>query len=143
MTSKETAVATTVRVRFGETDAAGIVYYPTFFTWFSLGTDALLRKDGETLRDAEGGPLWPLPTVNCGATFSAPLFYDDEIVVRSTVAEIGSRSFKVEHVISRNEREVARGFEVRVYVRRDANRLSAVPLPDDLRARLTKAHTPK
>lgn len=137
MTSAGKVAATTVRVRFGETDAAGIVYYPTFFTWFSLGTDTLLRVDGSSLRDPEGGPVWPLPTVNCGATFSAPLFYDDEIVVRSSVAEIGSRSFRVEHVITRNEREVARGFEVRVYVRREGNRLSAVPLPDELRACLS------
>src|SRR5438067_9683493 len=34
---------TTVRVRWGDADPAGIVYYPNFFGWFALGTLELLR----------------------------------------------------------------------------------------------------
>ena len=40
---------TRTRVRFGETDAAGIVFYPTFYAWFDMGTSGLLR--------AAAGPL--------------------------------------------------------------------------------------
>ncbi len=128
---------TRTRVRFGETDAAGIVFYPTFFLWFDVGTHALLRAAMGALNDADGRPRWPLPIVESGAQFLAPLFSDDEIAIRSTVAQIGLRSLRIEHTVRRGELDVARGFEARVFVRRDSAGISAQALPDDLRAALS------
>ncbi|BDE04950.1 4-hydroxybenzoyl-CoA thioesterase [Vulcanimicrobium alpinum] len=137
-----TAVTRT-RVRFGETDAAGIVFYPTFFVWFDLGTTALLRSAAtESLRLGDGHPRWPLPIVESGARFSAPLYFDDPIAIRSSVVEIGTRSLRVEHVILRGETEVARGFEVRVFIAvGEGGAIASEPLPDELRASLSAAIT--
>jgi acyl-CoA thioesterase FadM len=33
--------ATTVQVRWGDVDPAGIVFYPRFFEWYDLGCEAL------------------------------------------------------------------------------------------------------
>jgi acyl-CoA thioesterase FadM len=129
---------TITRVRFGETDAAGIVFYPTFFAWFDVGTHGLLRAAAGELRNPDGSPRWPLPIVESGATFLAPLYCDDEIAIRSTVVELGTRSLRVEHVVSRGEVEVARGFEVRVFIRRDGAVIAGAPIPQELRASLTE-----
>ena len=43
--------ALTVKVRWSEADPAGIVFYPRFFEWFDLGTEALFDSLG--LRWAE------------------------------------------------------------------------------------------
>lgn len=37
---------TTVRVRWSESDPAGIVFYPRFFEWYDLGTEALFEVFG-------------------------------------------------------------------------------------------------
>jgi acyl-CoA thioester hydrolase len=132
---------TRTRVRFGETDAAGIVFYPTFFAWFDLGTHALLRAAMGTLHDDQGRPRWPLPIVESGANFLAPLFSDDEIAIRSTIAKIGSRSLRVEHEVTRGETVVARGFEARTLIARTGATIAAVALPDDLRAALSASVT--
>jgi YbgC/YbaW family acyl-CoA thioester hydrolase len=129
---------TTTRVRFGETDAAGTVFYPTFFAWFDLGTHALLRAAGGQVRDAQGRPRWPLPIVESGATFSKPLLYDDAIAIRSTVVELGRSSLRIEHVVTRDEVEVARGFETRVYIVREGDGLVSAPLPAELHAALAE-----
>lgn len=122
------------RVRFSETDAAGIVYYPVFFTWFVLGTDAMLRSLDGRITEADGRPRWKLPSVESGATFISPLTYDQEIVIRSCVTEVKRVSFRTEHTISRGGVLCASGFEVRVHVTHDGARLRAEPLPDDLLA---------
>ena len=129
---------TRTRVRFGETDAAGIVFYPTFFAWFDAGMTGLLRAAaaGRAMHDAHGRPRLPVPIVESGARFVAPLYYDDAIAIRSTIVELGRSSLRVEHVVLRGDEEVARGFEVRVLIGTEAGRMAPVPLPSDLRAAL-------
>jgi acyl-CoA thioester hydrolase len=125
------------RVRFGETDAAGIVYYPTYFTWFDTGTFGLLREGDEPARDKRGAPKYPLPIVECGATFVAPLQFDEEIEIVSTVATIGESSLRVEHEVrTLSGTVVARGFERRVFVALTEGKLGKAPIPPALRARL-------
>lgn len=124
------------RVRFAETDPAGIVYYPSFFTWFVLGTDALLRKVDGRITDDEGRPRWTLPIAESSAKFLAPLKYDDLYEIRSHVAHRGERSFRVEHAVYHGETLCASGYEVRVYVETVDGRLRSAPLPAELLAAL-------
>ena len=129
---------TRTRVRFGETDAAGIVFYATFYAWFDVGTTGLLRAAaGGGLCGADGSPRWPVPIVESGATFSAPVYFDDEIAIRSTVTALGTSSLRVEHVVTRGDVDVARGFEVRVLIRRAGGAISGEPIPPELRASLS------
>jgi YbgC/YbaW family acyl-CoA thioester hydrolase len=129
---------TRTRVRFGETDAAGIVFYPTFFAWFDVGMSGVLRGAlGGDLSDAHGRPRFPVPIVEAGARFIAPLHFDDAIAIRSTITELGTSSLRVEHVVLRGDTEAARGFEVRVLIEpREDGRIAAAPLPPHLRAAL-------
>jgi acyl-CoA thioesterase FadM len=125
------------RVRFGETDAAGIVFYPTFFLWFDSGTHGLLRFGEAPGRDERGAPKFPMPIVECGATFLAPLQFDEEIEIVSTVASIGDSSLRVEHEVrTLAGKTCARGFEQRVFVALQNGRPAKAPIPAELRARL-------
>lgn len=125
------------RVRFGETDAAGIVYYPVYFTWFDTATHGLLREGDAPGRDARGAPKHPLPIVECGATFLAPLQFDEQIEIVSTVAAIGESSLRIEHLVRTLDGTiVARGFEQRVSIAFADGTLGKAPIPADLRARL-------
>jgi acyl-CoA thioester hydrolase len=128
------------RVRFGETDAAGIVFYPTFFLWFDSGTHGLLRGGEAPGRDERGAPRYPFPIVECGATFLAPLQFDEEIEIVSTVAAMGESSLRVEHEVrTAAGKTCARGFEARVFVALRDGRIGKAPIPDDLRAHLDGA----
>ncbi len=125
------------RVRLGETDAAGIVFYPAFFNWFDAGTHGLLRIGVEPSRGEGGAPKFPLPIVECGATFIAPLAFDEEIDIVSTVAAIGESSLRVEHEVrTLAGKTVARGFEQRVFIAVRDGRIGKARIPDELRAHL-------
>lgn len=122
-------------VRWGETDPMGIAFYPGTFAWFDDATHRLLAASGRTLATRLREEGVGVPISECGARFRSPVFVDDELVVRSTVSEVGPRSFRVEHVVERDGEEVASGFEVRVSARLgDGGRLEVTPLPDELRA---------
>ena len=88
-------------------------------------------------RDAGGAPKYPLPIVECGATFLGPLQFDEEIEIVSTVAKLGESSLRVEHEVrTLTGKTCARGFEQRVFVTLRDGRPAKAPIPPELRAHL-------
>src|SRR5881396_1207786 len=63
----------TVRIAWGDCDAAGIVYFPRYFEWFDAGTHALIDKAGLSFaRMIEKHPGVAIPVVSTRATFILP-----------------------------------------------------------------------
>jgi 4-hydroxybenzoyl-CoA thioesterase len=130
---------TTVQVRWGDADPAGIVFYPRFFEWYDLGTEALF---------AAVGLPWPelfvaqrivgVSIVESGSTFVSPVRYGDAVTIRSTVAWVKTKTFRMEHEIAVGETLCARGFEVRAWVPRPmaGGVLQAGPIPPEVATRL-------
>lgn len=84
-------VETTVRVRFAETDAMGVVYHTNYIIWFEVGRSAYWRAMGLSREDmlADAGSF-PVSAVE--ASYHAPARYGDEVVIRTRVLELRSRS---------------------------------------------------
>ncbi|HEY9086062.1 MAG TPA: thioesterase family protein [Candidatus Tyrphobacter sp.] len=129
---------TRLRVRFGETDAVGVVFYPNYYTFFDLAADALLREAGYPPAEVLRNTGFSFPIVQSGARIFAPLFHDDEIEIASRVAEVRTRGFRVEHEIFKSGNRIAEGFEIRVHARRAGDWLEAVALPEAVRKALTE-----
>jgi acyl-CoA thioester hydrolase len=126
---------TVVKVRWGEADPMGIVFYPSYFAWFDHATHELFAASGRSLSTWLRQEGVSVPIFECGARFRAPVFADDELVVTTTVVDLRSRSLRMEHVVNRADEEVATGFEVRVVARMaQAGRLEVSPMPDEMRA---------
>jgi acyl-CoA thioester hydrolase len=130
-----------LRVRFGETDAFGIVFYPNFFQYFDLATEELWRQSPYDFSAGitEGGIGFPI--LESGAKFLAPLHPGDTFTIVTRVAEVRTRALRVEHEIVRAQTLIATGFEVRAHARKLAGseKLVMEPIPDDLRAWLLPA----
>ena len=127
------------RVRFGETDAAGIVFYGTFVAWFDAGVSNLIRVPGIASTHPNGVPTFMLPIVEVNARFFSPLRFDDEFDLVSTVATIGTTSLRVEHeAFALDGTRIAAGFEARVYCRVESGTFIKEPIPEVLRAHLEK-----
>jgi YbgC/YbaW family acyl-CoA thioester hydrolase len=132
--------ALTVKVRWSEADPAGIVFYPRFFEWFDLGTEALFESLG--LPWPEMFPteqIVGVPIVESGARFASPVRYGDLARIETTVSEVREKTFRVEHEVSVGARHCATGFEVRAWVARPEHpggALAARPIPARVAARL-------
>jgi acyl-CoA thioester hydrolase len=124
------------QVEWGETDAAGIVFYPNFFRWFDRGAHALFRSVGYPVsRIQQEG--YAIPIIEAWGHFHRPLIYDDEIEIVSRVAELRTRAFRVEHRVVQHGEIMCSGYEVRIWGRLDPeSRLRPERIPDELRDRI-------
>ncbi len=83
----------TLRVRYAETDAQGIVYYANYFVWFEVGRVNYLREVGFDDRQREReGITFVIVEATC--KYHAPARFDDPIRVRTWVSEVKTRSFR-------------------------------------------------
>ncbi len=129
-----------IKVRWSESDPAGIVFYPRFYEWFDLGTEALFESIG--LAWPEMFPaerIVGVPIVESGARFVSPVRYGEVVRIETAAAEVREKTFRVEHVVSVDARRCATGFEVRAWVGvpdRPGGPLAARPIPAGIVARL-------
>lgn len=92
---------TRLRVRYAETDQAGVVYHANYLIWFEVGRVELCREHGFNYRDMEREADAFLPVTEARVKYRVPARYDDEIVVRTRVAELRSRAIKFVYEIRR------------------------------------------
>jgi acyl-CoA thioester hydrolase len=79
---------TRLRVRYAETDNMGVVYHSNFAIWFEVGRVELMRQLGLEYRTMEKEDNCHIPVVDLRVRYKAPALYDDEIVVRTRLANV-------------------------------------------------------
>jgi acyl-CoA thioester hydrolase len=81
------------RVRYKETDQMGIAHHSNYFVWFEIGRTDLCRETGIPYAEIERrGYLLVVTEIGC--RFRTPFRYDDEVLIRTSVGEIGSRAMQ-------------------------------------------------
>ena len=128
------------RVEFRDTDAAGIVHFSAFFLWMESAEHELLRSCGVHVVDAgAGGPgvdaSWPRVSAACD--YVSAVRFGDEIDVAVSVEKLGTTSITYGFAFTHAGVPVAKGRVVAVRCHmRQGRRPEAVPIPDDIAARL-------
>ena len=126
------------RVRYGETDLQGVVYYANYLLYAEVGRVAYLRALGVVYeRDllAQGVDF----TIGeARVRYHAPLRFDDEYDVRVRVGEIRHSSWAFEYAIDRADGvHCAEASTVQVMIDRASGR--ATRIPGELRQLLRNA----
>jgi 1,4-dihydroxy-2-naphthoyl-CoA hydrolase len=109
-------------VRFGDTDAAGVMHFPRLLHWCHEAYEESLERFG-----LEAAELFPtpgrqlavaLPIVHCRADFLRPLVCGEVVEIRLTPEALDPGSFEVRYVFRRAGREERGGQAARVEVAR-------------------------
>jgi acyl-CoA thioester hydrolase len=118
-TSSGHVVETTLRVRYAETDAMGIVYHTNYIVWFEVGRGEYMRQQGGEYAHLEGQGYY-LPVIELQARYLAPARYGDLVTVRTWVEEARSRqvTFAYEVVMAETGQLLATGWTKHVCVDR-------------------------
>lgn len=118
-----TICETTLRVRYAETDQMSVVYHSNYLIWFEVGRVELLRQLGFSYLEMEQDGL-NLPVVEVRCRYKHPARYDDEITIRTWIAQIRSSLLRFEYELVRKSdgRLLAEGESVHVVVGRDLKR---------------------
>jgi len=75
---------TEIRVRYGETDQMGFVYYGFYAQYYEIGRVELLRSLGISYKEIESSG-YALPVVSMQTNYKAPALYDDLLTVRTII----------------------------------------------------------
>jgi acyl-CoA thioester hydrolase len=113
-------IETTLRVRYAETDAMGVVYHTNYLIWFEVGRGEYSRQMGTDYRHwEEAGLLLPVTEATC--RYLSPARYGDLVTVATWVEEIRSRmiAFAYEARMQETGRVLATGKTVHVCINRD------------------------
>jgi len=128
----------TVRIEWGDCDAAGIIFYPRYFEIFDASAAALFERAlGITKYQMfKTLPFAGFPLVKTNARFLRPTRFGDDVTVESTI-EFGRSSFEITHRLSLNGDVCAECTEMRVWTVRDAatGALKSSPVPENVLAK--------
>lgn len=124
------------RVRFGDTDASGRIFYVSLLNHFDAAETEFLRSIGLGYRESEEEQV-TFPRVHVECDYTSPLHYDDLMRIAVSVERIGGASFTLAFDVSVDQRRAAKGKITIVAVSRQTNR--PIPLPDRMRTALEAA----
>jgi len=85
-----------IRVRYGETDRMGFVYYGNYATYFEVARVEALRQMGISYRVMEDGGI-SLPVLEYKIKYLKPAFYDDQLTIKTTIKELPEVRIKFDY----------------------------------------------
>ena len=121
---------TNVRIRYGETDQMGYVYYGRYAEFFEIGRTELIRKLGFAYRDLEARGIL-LPVVSMQVKYIKPASYDDVITIRTTLRTLPTARITFFYEIYNGDGELLNEAECHLVFTDIATRRPARP-PKDL-----------
>jgi YbgC/YbaW family acyl-CoA thioester hydrolase len=115
------------RVRFQDTDPAGIVFFANIFVYCHEAFEELLRAVGIPLETIISSREQIIPLAHAEADFKKPFRVGVLVTTRATVAQIGDRSFRMQYEMADEKGELlARATTVHVAVDPASGRSTAL-----------------
>jgi acyl-CoA thioester hydrolase len=90
-TVERVTFATTLRVRYSETDQMGVVYHAHYLVWCEVARTEFIRSFGSSYAELERQGLF-LAVTEANVRYHAAARYDDAIRVEVWVEAVGSRA---------------------------------------------------
>ena len=126
---------TTIRVRYAETDAMGIVHHAVYPVWMELGRSDLLRELGQEYSQWEAqGVLMAVGELK--VKYRLPARYDQMVAVRTWVKQAARRKVVFGYEISRDGQRLTEAESVHLVTGADGR---ARTLPEPMLALVTSA----
>ena len=124
-----------IRVRYGETDQMGYLYYGNYAQFYEVGRVEAIRDLGLSYKEMEERDgIW-LPVVSLEMRFVRPIFYDEQVMVRSEIREMPEDHITFYVEIFNEKGKLANSGRVRLCFF-DAKTKKTVSVPADLASKL-------
>jgi len=113
-------------VRFGDTDAAGVVHFVRLLEWCHQAYEESLERFGiaaaTVFPTPAATPEVALPIVQCSADFLRPLVCGDPLAIQLEPRRLDPGCFEVQYRFSSGGEPVARGLTRHLAIRSDDRR---------------------
>ena len=122
-----TPFETTVRVRYAETDAMGVVHHASYFVWLELTRVEWLKACGLDYKELERNGFF-LPVVEANLKYHAPTFFDDEVRIKlMPPQDIQRVRFTLTYELFRDTTRIADGKTVHVFLNKERKLIKPPP----------------
>lgn len=125
---------TRMRVRFGDVDAAGIVFYPRYFEMLNAAVEDWFASMDHDFRTLHLEARLGVPTVRIECEFTAPSQLGDELEIEVVPLRLGRSSCEVRYVVTGGGQLRLKASSVLVCMNLETRK--AVSWPADLAARI-------
>lgn len=126
-----------LRVRYGDVDQMGWVYYGNYLRWFEIGRAELMRSLGRSYRDVEEHDGVLLPVLDARCRYFHGARYDERVTLETGVLDVGRATLRFGYrVLGEDGTRCALGYTEHCVVTRDAK---PVRPPAELAALLATA----
>ena len=119
---------TEIRVRYGETDQMGYLYYGNYALYYEVGRTDAIRNLGLTYKAMEEQGI-ALPVAECKLQYLRPAFYDELITVKTIIKEMPVSSVIQFHTELYNEQNklINKGLTTLVFFDIKARKKTSIP----------------
>ncbi len=93
---------TQIRVRYGDTDKMGIVYYANYLEYFEVGRTEFIRQYYKSYARIEGEGF-VLPALSAQVEYKNSATYDDLLTVKTTLVSFTRVRLRFEYAIYKEE----------------------------------------
>lgn len=102
------------RVRYGETDQMGYLYYGNYAMLYEIGRAEMIRELGLTYAamEKEHGVLMPVMSLN--QRFVRPARYDELLCIETTLRQLPERTITFHHEIRNESGKLVNGGSVKL-----------------------------
>ena len=131
------------RVRWGDVDAARIIFYGAYIRFFEIAETELFRAAGLSYGKVfDELDVW-LPRAHLECDFRRAAQLDDLLEVSVYVGRVGTKSLRLDFEVRRNGESELTATAHFVLVAVDRNSFQSVPVPDELKHRLAPFTRPQ
>ena len=120
-------------VRFGDTDAAGVMHFHQLLRWCHEAYEESLQRFGlapaALFPSPQHKPEVALPIVHCHADYRRPLVVGDELVIVVAPSRLDPSGFEVAYRFEAQGQEVARGLTRHLAIHADSRQRCPLPEP--------------
>jgi acyl-CoA thioester hydrolase len=94
-----------IRVRYGETDKMGYLYYGNYAQYYEVARVEALRNLGISYKQMEDEGIM-LPVLDLHSTFVKPAHYDELLTVKVTMTSLPSVRVHFDYEITNEQQEI-------------------------------------
>jgi acyl-CoA thioester hydrolase len=115
-----------IRVRYGDTDKMGYVYYGNYPYYYEMARAEAIRSLGVSYKQIEDSGI-VMPVTRMNVKYIQPAFYDDLLTVKVTIPELPGRGILFLYEIFKGDKKTNEGETALVFLHTQTNRLVRTP----------------
>lgn len=119
--------STYIRVRYGDTDRMGYVYYGCYPYYFEIGRTEMLREIGVAYTQLEAQGIM-LPVTELHAQYLAPAYYDDLLRLNTYIKEMPKVKIRFDYeLLNPHNERIHKGYTILAFVDIQSNKPTKIP----------------